>query len=71
MAKDNELVSEPAEVAAFPLSLEEWCSDRSLIDKRVELIGGFYHTERAAGNLNDTPDAFAQRYELFRTSPLI
>ena len=63
----------PAESAveeeSFPLTLEEYCSRLSTNDKRVELIGGFHHTERAAGHEKDTEAAFHRRFVAFTKLP--
>lgn len=64
--------SEPATPAPAPVPtvpLDEWCRDISRTDKRVELIAGFHHTERAAGRVGDTAAAFASRYAAFATAP--
>lgn len=55
-------------VAADPrrLSLEQFCRELSLIDKRVELIAGFHHSEIRSGNLMDSEDAYKLRYEAFK-----
>jgi hypothetical protein len=50
---------------SFPLSLDEFCARLSLTDKRVELIGGFHHTERAAGHNKDVEAAFKERFIAF------
>lgn len=51
----------------FPVSLDNFCSDLSQSDRRVELIGGFHYSERAAGRTKDTPSAFRARYVAFTT----
>ena len=48
------------------LSLEQFCRELSLVDKQVELIAGFHHSEKRAGNLMDTEDAYKLRYEAFK-----
>ena len=72
MAEEDKAVTLPDPVAPteFPLSLEEYCANRSSTDRRVELIGGFYHVEKVAGRLFDTPTNYDVRYESFRTSPI-
>jgi len=51
------------------VSLKRFCIDLSVSDRRVELIGGFEHTERVAGRLLDTKEAYAQRYADFANAP--
>ena len=81
MAK-NEPVASPAEVVAVvaeavadvveaetPLSLIEFCTRLSATDRRVELIGGFEHSERVAGRTKDVSSAFAARLAAFANQP--
>lgn len=58
-----------AEVKEFPLALEEFCARLSGDDKRVELIGGFHRTEKAAGRNKDTESAYKARYAVFANQP--
>lgn len=65
----------PAESTAaapvtFPLSLQEFCVRLSQTDRRVELIGGFEHSERVAGRHRDTEANYAKRYDEFVTQPV-
>lgn len=53
----------------FPLTLSEFCTQLSSSDKRVALIGGFYHSEDAAGTIKDTVAAFTERFEAFINQP--
>ena len=53
----------------FPMELQEFCLQLSQVDKRVELIGGFHHTEKAAARLKDTSTAYQARYAAFLTQP--
>lgn len=60
----------PAPVAdAFPLTVDEFCSRLSVSDRRVELIGAFHATEKAAGRVKDLESAFRSRFEAFINSP--
>lgn len=62
----------PAETPAekqFPLTLDEFCTQLSQSDKRVELIGGFHHVERKHGRVRDTESAFRARFEAFVKAP--
>lgn len=51
----------------FPLALAEMCQRLSADDKRLELIGAFYHDESQAGRLSDSESAYRQRYAAFAT----
>ena len=63
--------AQPAETGAsdFELSLDEFCARLSAADRRVELIGAFHATERAAGRVKDFEAAFAGRFVAFVNSP--
>lgn len=67
-SKDKSRDKKPA--ADFPLTLGEFCTRISLNDKRVELIGGFHATEKAAGNMSDTEANFKKRLVKFETKPV-
>lgn len=74
MAKQATAVEDAAPVideapADFPLTLDEFCTRLSLRDKRVEMIGGFYHVEKQSSRLKDTEAAFAERYAAFQNQP--
>lgn len=66
---DSAAPAEPAAPAAFPLSLDEFCTRLSGTDRRVEMIGAFAHEERAAGRLKDTEAAYRQRFAAFASRP--
>lgn len=82
MAKTKEETTEvaaeaPAEVAPavaelkeFPQTLDEFCRRLSLTEPRYMLIGGFHHTEQAAGRLKDVPSAYTKRYSEYLTTPI-
>ena len=53
---------------SFPLTLEEFCAQRSQADRRVELLGAFYAAELRAGHLKDTATAYANRLVSFASS---
>ena len=61
-----ETVNEETE---FPQSLEEFCTQLSTTDKRVELIGGFFSVEKAAGRIVATASVFLTRFQDFMTQP--
>lgn len=54
---------------AEELTLAEFCTRLSSTDRRVELIGGFEHSERRAGRSKDTEEAYAARYADFLSQP--
>ncbi len=53
----------------FPLTLDEFCSRLSITDRRVELIGAFHITEKAAGRTKDMASAYSARYTAFLNQP--
>ena len=59
----------PAVSAEFDLTLQEFCTRLSGTDKRVELIGGFEHSERVAGRAKDTETAYRSRFVAFANRP--
>lgn len=58
-----------ATMAAEPITLDEFCMRLSQTDRRVELIGGFAHSERAAGHFKDLESEFQRRYVAFANQP--
>lgn len=52
------------------ITLEEFCTRLSNVDKRVELIGGFHYTELTAGNIKDAESEFQVRFTVFATKPV-
>ena len=69
MAKTETVVKAATKEVSVPLSLNEFCTRLSTKDKRVELIGGFEHSERVAGRLSDTAENYAARYAKFLNQP--
>lgn len=73
MAKDSKLVDEvvaaPVEEAEFPLTVEEACARISATDRRVEMIGAFHSSEKAAGRLKDLESAYRERFAAFCNAP--
>lgn len=70
MANKNDTTPAAAEVTTIPLSLHEFCSRLSVKVNKPELIAGFEHTERVAGNLSDTDEAFTSRFNDFANKPV-
>lgn len=69
MAKTEAVATATTETTSEPLSLNEFCIRLSTTDKRVELIGGFEHSERVAGRLSDTAENYTARYAEFLNKP--
>jgi hypothetical protein len=66
MPKETKASGE-AEVA---LTLTEFCSRKSLGDRRVELIGAFHSDEVRKGRVKDVTSAFEARFEEFANKPV-
>jgi hypothetical protein len=66
--KDQAVVADAA--PAVILSLNDFCARLSETVKATELIGGFAYSERVAGRLRDTAEAFKQRYDEFINKPV-
>ena len=61
----------PAEVVEAPeISLDEFCSRLSETVKSPEAIGGFHFTERAAGTMRGTFEAYRARFDAFLNKPV-
>lgn len=58
-----------ADPNAEQVLLDEWCAERSLTDRRVELLAVFNHRERQAGRLRDSRGAYARRYAQVESKP--
>lgn len=59
----------PVEAAEFPLTIAEACSRISAGDKRVEMIGAFHASEKAAGRSKDLESAYRERFAAFCNAP--
>lgn len=59
-----------AATEAGELSLVEFCTRLSATVRRPELISGFEFTERRAGRVKDTAEAFQARFEKFGKTPV-
>ena len=69
MAKEaNAPVTQSAPSAE--VTLTEFCTSLSRMDKRVELIGGFSFVETKAGHLKDTEANFRKRFTAFINKPV-
>lgn len=56
--------------AADGVTLDEFCTRLSKNDKRVELIGGFHYTEKAAGRIKAAEGEYQNRYAAFSNQPV-
>lgn len=61
-------MDENTQAEQFDLTLEEFCLRLSQTDKRVEMIAGFHHSERAAGHVKDSEANFRARFSTFTTA---
>jgi len=64
------VIPQAVEQKEFPLMLDEFCTQLSAVDRRVETIGAFHSVEKAAGHNKDTASAFAARYAAFLNKPM-
>lgn len=55
---------------SFALPLDEFCARLSKEITAPELIGGFHHSEKVAGRLKDTEEAFRTRFASFGKKPV-
>lgn len=61
----------PAQAAAtHKVSLEHFATRLSANDKRVALIHGWVHTEKAAKRFRDTHANYAARFQAFENQPV-
>jgi len=61
---------EPVALPADELTLTEFCTRLSARDRRVELIGGFHASQRAAERHKDTEAAYQAAFDAFATQPV-
>ena len=57
-------------LAAQDVTLTEFCTRLSSSDRRVEMIAGFEHSEKAEGRIKDAESAFVSRYAAFVNKPV-
>ena len=70
MAKQTPPVVDEVLAPEFPQTLEEFCTRKSAVDARYELIAMFFYTENKAGRTTDLPSAYAARFEKYLTTPV-
>lgn len=64
-------VAAPAAAVNFDLTLGEFCQNVSAGGKfGPELLGGFHHEQKAAGNHKSSHDAYAAALDLFANKPV-
>ena len=51
------------------VNIDEWCSDTSVADRRVEALSAFAFVEKQAGHTRDFPAEFEKRYIAFLNKP--
>ncbi|MFL5900877.1 MAG: hypothetical protein ACJ75S_06725 [Solirubrobacterales bacterium] len=59
----------PASPDEFELTLAEACQRISIEDRRVEMIGAFHASEKAAGRSKDLESAYRERFAAFCNAP--
>lgn len=57
-------------VATPEVSLDEFCSRLSETVRSPEMIAAFHHTERAAGRVRGTPEAYKASFDKFVNQPV-
>lgn len=73
MAKNiepTETVAEKEPATAFAISLDEFCQRLSSQKKSPEIISGFYHAQRVAGNLSKSDTEYAADFAAFIKQPV-
>ena len=71
MAKEDSKAIAVVEVEAAPeVALDEFCGRLSETVRSPEVIGGFHYTERAAGRLRGTFEAYRARFDEFINKPV-
>lgn len=53
----------------FDLTLDEFCRRQSSKKVGPELIGGFFHSQTAAGNLKSSEAAYLAAFDAFANQP--
>lgn len=55
---------------SFAVTVDEFCSRLSAADGRVEMIGAYHASEKAAGRSKDTESNYRQRFDAFCRRPI-
>ncbi|ELK5289391.1 hypothetical protein Q6670_004059 [Salmonella enterica] len=64
-----EPIKAPEAAQEIAQSLEDFCRELSLTERRHTLIASFFHTEKAAGRVKDAASAYRKRYSEHLTTP--
>lgn len=59
----------PAPSADAPITLEEWATGQSRVDRQVEMLNAFVAEERVNKHRRDTSTNFVARYKAFAARP--
>ncbi|MDP3327202.1 hypothetical protein [Parvibaculum sp.] len=54
----------------FPKTVDEFCAELSVSEKRVELIYAFSQDEKNNGRVKDMAENYRSRFEAFATKPV-
>ena len=68
-APAEDAVPDAAPPAEERLSLRDFCTRHSSVSREVELMGSFFHEERARARHFDTATAYRERFEALRVRP--
>lgn len=61
---------EATEAGPAEVTLDEFCTRHSKVDRRVELIGAFHSDEVRNGRVKDLESKYLERFEAFATQPV-
>ena len=59
-----------AKQTEFPMDINEFCTQLSQSDNRVEIIGAFHSEECVQGRRKDMKSAYMKRFQEFCTRPV-
>lgn len=68
--EDSAPIAPTTTVTAPKVSLTEFCLNQSAKENRPELIGGFEFIEKRAKRFKDTQEAYAERFEAYKVTPV-
>jgi len=69
MAKSEDVSTQAEAPQAFEQTVEEFCTQLSVTDRSVEMIGAFYASEKKAGRFKDLASSYSARYAAFKNQP--
>lgn len=67
---DTNTVEQTEDVSIPDVTLEEFCVRKSMVDRRVELLGGFHYVEKQAGRFKDAESNYEARFEAYANQPV-